>query len=96
MKLGKYTVKYSFTDQGSEICKSIEITVEDDEAPVITRVPVEIKLESYNGQADELADLVASYVNAQDGDTLIRTGVATDSGWTGTHKSWTGRYMCGC
>ena len=52
--------------------------MEDDEAPVITRVPVEIKLERYNGQADELADLVASYVNAQDGDTLIRTGVATD------------------
>lgn len=78
MKLGKYTVKYSFTDQGKEIWKSIEITVEDDEAPVITRVPVEIKLESYNGQADELAELVASYVNAQDGDTLIRTGVATD------------------
>ena len=77
-KVGKYNVKYSFTDQGKEISKSIVITVEDEAAPVITRMPVEIKVANYSGQNEELAQIVASYVTAQDEDTIIKNAVATD------------------
>ena len=77
-KVGKYNVKYSFTDQGLEISKSIVITVEDEAAPVITRMPVEIKVANYSGQNEELAQIVASYVTAQDEDTIIKNAVATD------------------
>lgn len=77
-KVGKYNLKYSFTDQGKEITKSIVITVEDDETPVITRIPTEIKIGNYSGQNEELAKLVASYITAHDGDTIIKTAVATD------------------
>ena len=77
-KAGKYTVKYSLTDSGKEITKDIIITVVDDEAPVITRLPVEIKVENYTGQNDDLAELIASYITAKDGDTVISGGVATD------------------
>lgn len=77
-KAGDYNVKYSFNDQGKEISKSIVITVEDDEAPVITRIPVDIKVKNYNGQKDELADLIVSYITAKDGDTVIKKAVATD------------------
>ena len=77
-KAGKYTVKYSFNDQGREVSKNIVITVEDDEAPVITKVPVELKVENYKGQKEELAQLIASYISAQDGKNIIGTAIATD------------------
>lgn len=77
-KAGKYTVKYSFNDQGQEVSKNIVITVEDDEAPVITKVPVELKVENYKGQKEELAQLVASYISAQDGKNIIGKAIATD------------------
>ena len=77
-KAGKYTVKYSFNDQGQEVSKNIVITVEDDEAPVITKVPVELKVENYKGQKEELAQLIASYISAQDGKDIIGKAIATD------------------
>lgn len=77
-KAGKYTVKYSFNDQGREVSKNIVITVEDDEAPVITKVPVELKVENYKGQKEELAQLIASYISAQDGKDIIGKAIATD------------------
>lgn len=46
--------------------------MEDEAAPVITRMPVEIKVANYSGQNEELAQIVASYVTAQDEDTIIK------------------------
>lgn len=77
-KTGQYNITYSFMDGGKEISKSITITVKDGEAPVITRIPEELTVENYSGQGEELAQIVASYISAQDGDTIIKTAVATD------------------
>lgn len=77
-KAGRYTVKYSFEDNGQTVDKTIVITVEDDIAPVVTRIPIELKIEGYDGQKEELAELVASYVTAIDNGNPITKGIATD------------------
>lgn len=77
-KAGRYTVKYSFEDNGQTVDKTIVITVEDDIAPVVTRIPIELKIEGYDGQKEELAQLVASYVTATDNGNPITKGIATD------------------
>lgn len=77
-KAGSYTVKYSFEDNGQTVDKTIVITVEDDIAPVVTRIPIELKIEGYDGQKEELAELVASYVTATDNGKPITKGIATD------------------
>ena len=77
-KAGEYPVKYSFTDNGKEVTKTIIITVEDDQPPVITRIPVELKVYSYEGQKEQLAQIVASYITAHDGGTPIKLAYATD------------------
>lgn len=81
-KAGKYNIKYSFLDQGREVSKQIAITVVDEKAPEVEKVPVKLHIESYHGQREQLAALVASYVTAKDGGETIKTGIALSKGKT--------------
>lgn len=76
---GDYKVKYSFEDKSGTVSKEITITVEDDEAPVITRVPLKLTVQGYDGQKEELAQLIASYVTASDNGTEITAATQESS-----------------
>ena len=68
---GEYKLTYSFWDNGMEISKEIVITVEDNESPVITKAPEEIHITGYNGDKADLAEFIAEYITAYDGEVEI-------------------------
>lgn len=79
-ELGEYKVRYSFTDtDGNEVEKTIVITVIDDVPPAIIRYPESLSVENYDGNQEELANLIASHVTATDDDKIITEGVAVDA-----------------
>lgn len=65
---GDYQLKYTFDDHGQPVTASIVITVEDNEAPVITMAPEDMVITGYNGDTDKLTELIGRYVTAYDGE----------------------------
>lgn len=91
---GDYDITYSFSDNGKEVTKTIVITVEDDEAPVIIKIPKQLEILNYTGQQDELAELIASYVTTVDsGKTMANDAVCVDAG---SVKTEAGVYVVTC
>ncbi len=68
---GEYEITYSFWDNGEKISKEIVITVEDDCAPVITMAPETMHITGYNGDTADLAEFIAEYITAYDGEISI-------------------------
>lgn len=74
---GEYKVSYSFEDtDGTAVAKTIVITVVDDRAPTVTRLPVCLEVANYAMQQEMLAELVAGYVTADDDGQVITDAVA--------------------
>lgn len=81
---GSYEISYSFTDGISTVKKDIVITVIDSRVPVLEIVPEEIHIaaDSYNGDAQKLAELIGSYISAYDDGVQITDIVtAADSSY---------------
>lgn len=70
---GTYGLKYTFYDNGQEISKEIEITVVDEEEPVIIMAPEEMTISGYMGDKKALIQLIAGFITAYDGDHVIDT-----------------------
>ena len=82
MTAGTYTIKYSFSDETDQVSKTIDITVVDNKAPVVNEYPSTINIESYSGQANKLAQLVASHLTAYEGGVKLTNAVALIGGRT--------------